>query len=336
MTPKIKSKFFFMTCNFGSEKALIHEVSKLEPKLKLGFSKKGFVTFKSETDLGVNFRLESVFARTQGISLERFKLEEGDISPLSDYIADLEKKFPTSLVHVFPRSRKASEEEDDLVKLTQKVQIVYDKEVKHPDVIIDVVYVEENEVWVGMHKVEKDDYILPGNRPDISLPPEAPSRAYLKIAEAFWLTKPKIKSGDTIMEIGSSPGGASYYLLTQGFKVIGVDSAVMDTVVMKNPNFTHLKKTAGSVTKADVEAKKVAWLAMDINVKPDIAFLELKKLLPLLTYLEGALLTFKIPNQDGFLKVNDYIKRVKKLGFGQITAKQLFYNRQEIFIFAKK
>ncbi len=325
-----------MTCNFGSEKALIHEVSKLDPSLKLGFSKKGFVTFKSETDLGVNFRLESVFARTQGISLERFKLEEGDISPLSDYIAGLEKKFPTSLVHVFPRSRKASEEEDELVKLTQKVQVIYNKEVKHPEVIIDAVFVEENEVWVGMHKVEKDDYILPGNRPEISLPPEAPSRAFLKIAEAFWLSNPKIKTGETIMEIGSAPGGASYYLLTQGFKVIGVDSAIMDDIVKKNPHFTHLKKTASSVTSNDLEGKKVTWLAMDINVKPDIAFLELKKLLPLLIHLEGALFTFKIPNQDGFLKVNDYIKRVKKLGFSQIKAKQLYYNRQEIFIFAKK
>jgi 23S rRNA (cytidine2498-2'-O)-methyltransferase len=336
MAQKIHSNFLFITCNFGSEKALVHEVTKSNSNLTLGFSKKGFVTFKSRVEIPENFQLELVFGRIQARSLGHFKLIDDQIAELSQFVNSLLKKYPTSLIHVSCRERVDKEKEDEnLKKIVEKYQVLFRNHIIHPESIIDLVFIEENEVWVGFRKIFKDDFLLPGNKPDISLPASAPSRAYLKIAEAFLSFQPEILTGETIMEIGSAPGGASFYLLSQGYKVIGVDNAQMDPIVFHDKNFIHLKKNASSVSKKDFSSK-VKWLAMDINVKPEIAFMELKKLLPELMDLKGAFLTLKMPKVDGYLEVGEYLKRLSKLGFKNLKAKQLFYNKQEIFIYALK
>ena len=336
MAQKIHSNFLLMTCNFGSEKALVHEVTKSTKDLTLGFSKKGFVTFKSKTEIPHDFHLNLVFGRIQALSVGQFKIVQDQIAPLSDFVNTLLKKYPTSLIHVSARERFDKEKDDlNFKKIVEKFQVLFKNHVPHPEYIIDLVFLEEDEVWVGFRKIFKDDFLLPGNIPEIPLPSEAPSRAYLKIAEAFLSYQPEILPGETVMEIGSAPGGASYYLLTQGFKVIGVDNAQMDPIVFHHKHFLHLKKNASAVMKKDF-TDKVKWLAMDINVKPEIAFMELKKLLPELVDLKGALLTLKMPKTDGYLEVPEYLKRLSKLGFKNLKAKQLFYNKQEIFIFALK
>ncbi|MFZ4715026.1 MAG: SAM-dependent methyltransferase [Bacteriovoracaceae bacterium] len=325
-----------MTCNYGSEKALIHEVVKGCPELSLGFSKKGFVTFKARDVIALNFRVESVFARVQGLSLSRFKIVNESMSEVISFVSELIKQYPTSLVHVSPRERMDKDKIDsDLIQLSQKYQALFQDNMVNPETIIDLIMVEEDEIWVGMRKVMKEEHLIAGNRPEIELPVEAPSRAYLKIAEAFYLFRPSILPGETIMEIGSAPGGASYYLLSQGYKVIGVDNAQMDEKVFHHPNFKLIKKVAGSVEASDF-SDKVKWLAMDINVKPEIAFIELKKILPHLPDLKGALLTLKMPKVDGYLEVPEYLKRLSKLGFKKLTPIQLFYNKQEVFIYAIK
>ena len=63
---------------------------------------------------------------------------------------------------------------------------------------------------------------FPGGKMDIILPPEAPSRAYLKIQEALLWSEAPLKSGDVVVEIGSAPGGASLALLNRGCTVVGI------------------------------------------------------------------------------------------------------------------
>ena len=51
-------------------------------------------------------------------------------------------------------------------------------------------------------------------------------------------------------------GGASQALLNHGLKVIGIDPANMDPVVLANPNFTHWKKRGADVRRANSVASK--------------------------------------------------------------------------------
>ena len=55
-----------------------------------------------------------------------------------------------------------------------------------------------------------------------------PSRAYLKLWEAFTLLGRRPGSGDLCLDLGSSPGGWSWALQKLGARVISVDKAPLD------------------------------------------------------------------------------------------------------------
>ena len=80
----------------------------------------------------------------------------------------------------------------------------------------------------------------------LALPPDAVSRAWLKMEEAIAL----VATADTAWrtrcaEIGSAPGGASQALLARGMEVIGIDPAEMAPAVLSTPRF-HARSPPGS------------------------------------------------------------------------------------------
>src|SRR5690606_7440386 len=80
------------------------------------------------------------------------------------------------------------------------------------DLVLDVVVVEEDEWWIGAHRHSGLHSPYPGGRPEIRLPAGSPSRAFLKLEEGVRWSGVPLRKGDTAVEIGSSPGGASYAL----------------------------------------------------------------------------------------------------------------------------
>ena len=92
----------------------------------------------------------------------------------------------------------------------------------------------------GTVNLGKYTFVIKFCEPIIELPEVAPSRAYLKIAQAC--SRFKITSNKKLnwIEFGSSPGGASYYLLENFNKVVGVDPAQMDSLCLNNNKFIQL------------------------------------------------------------------------------------------------
>ncbi len=133
--------------------------------------------------------------------------------------------------------------------------------------VADVVIVDEQEWWVGYHEAHSLVSSWPGGFLQTPLPPDAVSRAYLKMHEAVLWSGFDIQEGQRCVEIGSAPGGASQFLLAQGLDVIGIDPAVMDPVVLANPHFRHVRMRSKEVPRREFIG--VDWLTSDVNLPPN-------------------------------------------------------------------
>lgn len=173
----------------------------------------------------------------------------------------------------------------------------------------------------------------PGGRPQIQLPSDSPSRAFLKLEEALLWSGAPFKAGDIAVEIGSSPGGASLAMLKRGLTVVGIDPAVMDPRVLRYPTFTHLRKAVGQVLREELPAS-VQWLLLDMNVDPSISLFAVDRLVSRMPEsLLGVILTVKLNDWKFANEIPYMIEHVQAMGMVRVRAAQLSYHRQELVIF---
>jgi len=201
--------------------------------------------------------------------------------------------------------------------------------------VLDCVIVEPNQWWVGYHRANSMASRWPGGMFTIELPADAVSRAYLKMEEALAWSRMPIRAGDLWAEIGSAPGGASQALLNHGLKVIGIDPANMDPLVLANPNFTYWKKRGADIRRR--EFRPVRYLTADINVAPSYT---LDTVEAIVTHPEvkihGLLLTLKLLEWKLAEQLPEFLDRVRSWGYGQVRARQLHHNRQEVCVAASR
>src|SRR5208283_1987257 len=101
------SRFLFVTCQVGAEKAVKGEVAQRWPEFRFAYSRPGFLTFKlpEEQYLTPDFNLSSVFARAYGFSLG--KLSAGDPHLVAQQAWNLLGDRPIRQIHVWERDRAA-------------------------------------------------------------------------------------------------------------------------------------------------------------------------------------------------------------------------------------
>jgi 23S rRNA (cytidine2498-2'-O)-methyltransferase len=199
--------------------------------------------------------------------------------------------------------------------------------------VLDCTLVEPNEWWVGWHRARSVTSRWPGGLFDHPLPPEAISRAYLKVQEALCWSRLPVRAGEEFVELGCAPGGSSQALLERGLRVIGVDPALVDPRVAEHPAFTHLRKRAADVRRR--EFRSTRWLAADMNVAPQYT---LDAVEAIVTHRQanvlGLLLTLKLLDWDLASEVDSWLARVRGWGYADVRARQLHHNRQEICVAA--
>ncbi len=201
--------------------------------------------------------------------------------------------------------------------------------------VLDCVIVEPNEWWIGYHRAASISSRWSGGMFPINMPSDAVSRAYLKMEEALAWSRMPLQPGDVWAEIGSAPGGSSQALLSHGLRVIGIDPADMEPVVLANPNFTHWKKRGADVRRR--EYRNVRYLTADINVAPSYT---LDTVESIVTHSEvnirGLILTLKLLDWNLADELPNYLDRVRSWGYRRVRARQLHHNRQEICVFARR
>lgn len=203
------------------------------------------------------------------------------------------------------------------------------------EICLDVAVVEENEWHVGFHRVTDVHSRYPGGLFPLALPTDAASRAFLKFEEGLRWAEFPIGVESRCVDIGAAPGGGSQALLARGAYVLGVDPAEMDTRVLANPNFVHLR---GKISQLKRKLfRKSRWFLTDMNVAPNYTLDALEEIVMREEVAaRGLLFTLKFFDWKFADDVPEFLSRVKSWGFNHVRARQLQYNRQEIMVAALK
>jgi 23S rRNA (cytidine2498-2'-O)-methyltransferase len=201
------------------------------------------------------------------------------------------------------------------------------------DLVLDCVLVEPNQWWIGCHRATTTSTCFPGGVIPVTMPPDAVSRAYVKMEEALYWSRLPIQAGDHAAEIGSAPGGSCQALLDRGLVVTGIDPSDMAPEVLQRSGFRHVKKRAADIKRR--EFADVKWLTADSNVAPTYTLDAVEAIVTHQdVHVQGLLLTLKLLDWGLAEHLPEYLARIHAWGFRYVRARQLAHNRQEVCVVA--
>lgn len=97
---------------------------------------------------------------------------------------------------------------------------------------------------------------------------DPPSRAYLKLWEAFTVTNRRPEPGELCLDLGSAPGGWTWVLAGLGAKVFSVDKAELAPNVAAMPGVDHCANSSAFGLEPQY-AGKVDWFFCDVACYPE-------------------------------------------------------------------
>jgi 23S rRNA (cytidine2498-2'-O)-methyltransferase len=173
----------------------------------------------------------------------------------------------------------------------------------------------------------------------VSMQSDAPSRSYLKLAEAFevFLDKKEqslwLKPHMTAVDLGAAPGGWTWQLVQRGLNVIAVDNGPLKGAAAIHPNIKHLRQDGFKFRPQ----KMVDWLVCDMVEQP-------QRVATLVTdwFIGGhtmhAIFNLKLPMKKrvdalqvalGSIRTGLNAKGIRY----RLEAKQLYHDREEVTVF---
>jgi 23S rRNA (cytidine2498-2'-O)-methyltransferase len=173
----------------------------------------------------------------------------------------------------------------------------------------------------------------------VSMVSDAPSRSYLKLAEAFevFLDKKEqalwLKPGMTAVDLGAAPGGWTWQLVQRGLKVTAVDNGPLKGAAAGHPNIKHLRQDGFRFRPQ----RTVDWLVCDMVEQPQrVADLMTEWFIGGLT--QRAIFNLKLPMKKRVTALqaalNSLRTALNNKGIRyQLEAKQLYHDREEVTIF---
>lgn len=107
--------------------------------------------------------------------------------------------------------------------------------------------------WSGGQRRMRDD-------------PNAPSRSYLKVEEAYAILGESPAEGQRVCDLGAAPGGWSYSAASRGASVIAIDNGPLKGGALDHPQITHLREDAFVFRPQPNE--RFDWLFCDVVENP--------------------------------------------------------------------
>ncbi|MGD8175372.1 23S rRNA (cytidine(2498)-2'-O)-methyltransferase RlmM [Marinimicrobium sp. ARAG 43.8] len=172
--------------------------------------------------------------------------------------------------------------------------------------------------------------------PRLRQPKSAPSRATLKLEEAWhhfipaneWDTR--LAGGQRAVDLGAAPGGWTWQLVQRGFFVDAVDNGPMDDALMESGQVTHWRED-GFVFEPK---KAVDWLVCDIADKP-------ARVASMIAYwvkmgwCREAIFNLKLPMKQRYAEVcklrDRMYEQCEEAGVSvTLSFKQLYHDREEV------
>lgn len=302
----VNRKFIYFIANNVESVSWLKEELKINfPFLKPSYSRGTFLTFLNPE--AKDFPITVLFARHWGYSQFKGKRQE-----VLDYFAQLKTDLPLI----------------DCEKMKGE-QIPYGK-------YFEMIPVFEEEYFLGYsEKFTQNNYVL--GSPEVSLPVDSPSRAYLKISEVIKVLELPIDEKSVVIEFGSSPGGAVFALLEKGAKVYGVDTGKMHERCLANSKFVWIEKSIQDCTDNDF-LETPDWILSDMNLSPFSVLNELKKFSERTKIKpnNGLILTLKMTKKELLKKIKSLKGMVRSLGYEVVFMGQLPSHHTEFSLVAKR
>jgi 23S rRNA (cytidine2498-2'-O)-methyltransferase len=176
----------------------------------------------------------------------------------------------------------------------------------------------------------------------VSLSPDAPSRSYLKLGEAFEvfldereqakLLKPKM----TAVDLGAAPGGWTWQLVQRGLKVTAVDNGPLKGAAANHPAIHHLRHDGFRFRPK----RPVDWLVCDMVEQPQrVAALMAEWFIG--GYTSNAVFNLKLPMKKRVealhLALDTIRNALNKKGMRyRLEVKQLYHDREEVTVCLRK
>ena len=243
--PPATTSFLFCVCQTGAEGAVAEELARSRPTLRRAFARPGLITFKDTAgEVAPDLTLGAVFVRAFGASIG----PAADLATLVDAVRRFCPEGQAVRLHVWERDVSRPGEEPQghqyglqAAEARARIEAAWagtgrallpGARAEDGDWVLDVIVAGDEPWWLGCHIHGPEHGPWPGARIAVEMPLEAPSRAYRKLEEALIWSGAPLRAGDVAVEIGSSPGGASYALLRRGVEVHGIDPATV--------SYTHL------------------------------------------------------------------------------------------------
>lgn len=176
----------------------------------------------------------------------------------------------------------------------------------------------------------------------IGMPPDAPSRSYLKLAEAFevFLTPQErahwLKPRMTAVDLGAAPGGWSWCLAQHGLRVTAVDNGPLKGAAAAHPNIHHLRQDGFRYRPP----RPVDWLVCDMVEQPQrVAALMAEWFLG--GYTTNAVFNLKLPMKKRVQALHGALdvlrSALNKKGMRhRLEVKQLYHDREEVTAFLRR
>jgi 23S rRNA (cytidine2498-2'-O)-methyltransferase len=198
-----------------------------------------------------------------------------------------------------------------------------------------LVFLSGTEAYVGVSPVHNAS-AWPMGIPRLRLPKEAPSRATLKLEEAWhhfipaaeWDTR--LASGMRAADLGAAPGGWTWQLVQRGMYVEAVDNGPMDKRLLESGQVLQML-TDGFLYEPK---KPVHWLVCDIVDKPARVSSMVTKWFAK-GYCREAVFNLKLPMKQRYLEVKKckarMLSELQALGMNiELEFKQLYHDREEV------
>jgi 23S rRNA (cytidine2498-2'-O)-methyltransferase len=329
----MSEQFLFFCTNIGSEKFLKEEIKIFYPELTLSYSRKGFLTFKNKGklyDKDSISQLQVVFATRSGICLGKATPDKL-LDSLIDSLEELSIPINKCIVHSFAIN----------TDINLDVASILNREVNEYSpinkTVIDIICLGEKEVWYGVHKVGKYTTHYPNSQIEIDVPHEAPSKSYLKIKEIVKLFNINVESQDHWLDFGCAPGGASFYLLSQGCQVWGIDPAKMPDNISQHPSFSHIKIPVQDLSQEELPGVKIKWAHVDMNLNPKQSIKEVLRLCKKYgTQIKGIIFTIQMIKMDHIKNIENFEDHFYDWGFTDIISCHVPSHKKEYVIIAKR
>jgi len=173
----------------------------------------------------------------------------------------------------------------------------------------------------------------------LKIPHDAPSRSFLKLAEAFeiFLTREEqkkwLKPGMHAVDLGAAPGGWTWQLVQRELKVIAVDNGPLKGVAANHPSIRHLRQDGFRFRPKQA----VDWLVCDMVEQPaKVAALMADWVATGAT--TRAIFNLKLPMKKRVEALDNALDSIRKVLDAKgiryrLEAKQLYHDREEVTVF---